>query len=217
MNTGIGDAVNLAWKLADVLRGRAPESILASYEPERSAFAHRLVATTDRAFAVATSPGCLARFVRVELVPRVLPALFRIRAVRRFQFRALSQTALHYRASPLSAGRLGGVRGGDRLPWVEDADNHAALRSRDWQVHVYGAAAPGLESACRSLELPLRVFDWRPAMRGPGLTRDAHYLVRPDGHVALVDAGPDTSALLRYASAILGREPRADRVSSGAR
>lgn len=35
MNTDIGDAVNLAWKLASVLRGRADQSLLDSYEPER--------------------------------------------------------------------------------------------------------------------------------------------------------------------------------------
>src|SRR4029453_6691752 len=55
MNTGIGDAVNLAWKLAAVLRRRADASILDSYEPERIGFARRLVATTDQAFAGVTS------------------------------------------------------------------------------------------------------------------------------------------------------------------
>ena len=35
MNTGIGDAINLAWKWAAVLGGRAPETLLDSYEPER--------------------------------------------------------------------------------------------------------------------------------------------------------------------------------------
>ena len=55
MNTGIGDAVNLAWKLAAVLQGHADASILDSYEPERIAFARRLVATTDRAFTGVTS------------------------------------------------------------------------------------------------------------------------------------------------------------------
>jgi 2-polyprenyl-6-methoxyphenol hydroxylase-like FAD-dependent oxidoreductase len=54
---GIADAVNLAWKLAAVLRGRAPAALLDSYEPERIAFARRLVATTDRVFTAATSPG----------------------------------------------------------------------------------------------------------------------------------------------------------------
>ena len=57
MNTGIGDAVNLAWKLAAVLHGRADASMLDSYEPERIAFARRLVATTDRAFTGVTSSG----------------------------------------------------------------------------------------------------------------------------------------------------------------
>jgi 2-polyprenyl-6-methoxyphenol hydroxylase-like FAD-dependent oxidoreductase len=47
MNTGIGDAVNLAWKLAWVLQGRADKSLLDSYEPERISFARRLVETTD--------------------------------------------------------------------------------------------------------------------------------------------------------------------------
>ncbi|XP_047972593.1 putative polyketide hydroxylase isoform X1 [Salvia hispanica] len=35
MNTGIQDAHNLAWKLASVLRGIAPPSILSTYETER--------------------------------------------------------------------------------------------------------------------------------------------------------------------------------------
>jgi 2-polyprenyl-6-methoxyphenol hydroxylase-like FAD-dependent oxidoreductase len=47
MNTGIGDAVNLAWKLAAVLHGRAGTRLLDSYAPERSVVAHRIVATTD--------------------------------------------------------------------------------------------------------------------------------------------------------------------------
>jgi 2-polyprenyl-6-methoxyphenol hydroxylase-like FAD-dependent oxidoreductase len=50
MNTGIGDAVNLAWKLASVVAGEAAPALLDSYEPERIAFARRLVTSTDRAF-----------------------------------------------------------------------------------------------------------------------------------------------------------------------
>ncbi len=42
MNTGIGDAINLAWKLAAVLRGHAPDRLLGSYEAERIGFARRL-------------------------------------------------------------------------------------------------------------------------------------------------------------------------------
>ena len=39
MNTGIGDAVNLAWKVAAVLSGTAAESLLNTYELERIGFA----------------------------------------------------------------------------------------------------------------------------------------------------------------------------------
>jgi hypothetical protein len=35
MNTGIGDAINLAWKMAAVLAGSAPDSLLDTYEAER--------------------------------------------------------------------------------------------------------------------------------------------------------------------------------------
>jgi 2-polyprenyl-6-methoxyphenol hydroxylase-like FAD-dependent oxidoreductase len=42
MNTGIGDAINLAWKLAAVLAGRAADKLLDSYEAERIGFARRL-------------------------------------------------------------------------------------------------------------------------------------------------------------------------------
>ena len=46
MNTGIQDAYNLAWKLALVARGRAPDALLESYEKERRAVAEDMVATT---------------------------------------------------------------------------------------------------------------------------------------------------------------------------
>jgi 2-polyprenyl-6-methoxyphenol hydroxylase-like FAD-dependent oxidoreductase len=196
MNTGIGDAVNLAWKVADVLRGRADPDLLDSYEPERIAFARRLVATTDRGFVVATSPGRLARFVRVRSLPLLLPIIFRFRAVRRFMFRTVSQIMIRYRESALSEGKAGAVAGGDRLPWVPD--NHAVLDGMHWQVHVYGAATPLVTATCSARGLPLKLFPWEPAMRKAGLRSGAMYLVRPDGYVALADAGQSPAALERY-------------------
>ncbi len=197
MNTGIGDAVNLSWKLADVVQGRAKPELLDSYEPERIAFARRLVATTDRAFTIATSTGRLAQLVRTRIVPRVLPPLFRTESMRRFLFRTLSQTAIHYRGSPLSEGRVGTLHGGDRLPWVEvdGSDNHAVLDGLGWQVHVYGAADAGLAEACASRGYALHVFAWRQALAAAGLTEDALYVVRPDGYLAQVSQGQ--SALSR--------------------
>lgn len=43
MNSGVRDAHNLGWKLAAVLRGQMPESILSSYEPERRKHAWALI------------------------------------------------------------------------------------------------------------------------------------------------------------------------------
>src|SRR5262249_59361574 len=111
---GMGEGVNLAWKLAAVLNGGARESLLASYEPERIAFARRLVATTDRAFTLVTKQGAVARWVRTRLVPLIAPLLFRLAPVRRFLFRTVSQIGVNYRHSPLSAGAAGAVPGGGR-------------------------------------------------------------------------------------------------------
>jgi 2-polyprenyl-6-methoxyphenol hydroxylase-like FAD-dependent oxidoreductase len=204
MNTGIGDAVNLAWKLAAVLHGRTPASLLDSYEPERIAFARRLVATTDQAFTGVTSRGAIARRVRLNIVPLLIPPLFSLPIVRRFMFRTISQTAVNYRESTLSEGRAGRVHGGDRLPWVKvdlngvDEDNFAQLISLDWQVHVYGDAAPEIRGVCDRLELPLHVFPWRPEMDRAGLRRNALYLVRPDGYVALADPEGSATAVTSY-------------------
>lgn len=201
MNTGIGDAVNLAWKLAAVLDRSADESLLATYECERIGFARRLVATTDRAFTLITKRGGLARLVRTRLVPAILPVIFRIPAARRFLFRTISQTAIQYRDSSLSSGVAGDVHGGDRLPWVEIAggqDNFAPLASLKWQVHVYGQSTPRLVQACEEQKLELRVFAWQQEMAGVGLARDALYLVRPDGYVALAESAADPDAIRNY-------------------
>jgi 2-polyprenyl-6-methoxyphenol hydroxylase-like FAD-dependent oxidoreductase len=205
MNTGIGDAINLAWKLAAVLRGRANASLLDSYEPERIAFARRLVATTDRAFTGATSSGPIARRVRLNILPLLMSPLSRFATVRRFMFRTISQTALNYRGSSLSDGRAGTVHGGDRLPWVKaevnGVNNFLSLASLDWQVHVYGDATDEIQAVCDTRKLPLHVFPWRPAIGRAGLRRNAVYLVRPDGYVALADPAGKATTITSYLDA----------------
>jgi 2-polyprenyl-6-methoxyphenol hydroxylase-like FAD-dependent oxidoreductase len=47
-NTAVEDAVNLGWKLATVLRGRAPSALLDSYETERKPLAERNTAYARR-------------------------------------------------------------------------------------------------------------------------------------------------------------------------
>ncbi len=198
MNTGIGDAINLAWKLSAVLGAKAPESLLDSYESERIGFARRLVAATDRAFAVGAAISGFADFARLWLVPDTLFGLFAFHAAKEFAFRTVSQINLHYRGGPLSEGKAGGVHGGDRLPWVAMDDNHASLSQPTWQVHLYGEVRPELSAWCAARGLRLRTFPWKSPYAEAGLARNAAYLIRPDGYVALADGRGAIGELQRY-------------------
>jgi len=210
MNTGIGDAVNLAWKLAAVLDASAARKssvaarLLDTYEGERQAFARRLVASTDRGFTLATAEGPLAHLARTRLVPLVVPALFRLPGVRQYLFSTVSQLTLNYRSSPLSTGSVGELHGGDRLPWVagltgnaadQAADNYDSLRALDWQVHIYGSAQPALRSFCATQGLAVHEFPWRESCADVGLAQHALYLVRPDGYLSLACSRQDTARL----------------------
>jgi 2-polyprenyl-6-methoxyphenol hydroxylase-like FAD-dependent oxidoreductase len=205
MNTGIGDAMNMAWKLAAVVQGRANAALLDSYEPERIGFARTLVATTDQAFTGVTSSGAIARLIRLHIVPLLLPLFFAFKPARRLMFRRISQTAIDYEGSSLSVGWTETVEGGDRLPWVQHADgerdNFAPLASLDWQVHVYGEATKEMRAVCERRKLPLHVFPWGAEMRRTGLWRNAAYLIRPDGYVGMADAVASTSAVTSYMDA----------------
>ena len=197
--------VNLAWKLAAVLKGSSPRSLLETYEPERIAFARRLVATTDRAFAFVNARGPIAAQVRLRIVPWLLPCLFRFTSVRRLMFKTVSQTQIKYPQSLLSRGPAGTVPGGQRLPWIqfEDAsgnrtDNFAVLTTRQWQVHRYGDVAPQLQATCNDRGLKLHIFPWNAAANGAGLLRNAAYIIRPDGHVAVADLSADPVNIVGY-------------------
>ena len=204
MNTGLGDAMNLAWKLAAVIGDRARRDVLDTYESERIAFARRLVATTDRVFKAATSESKLADFTRLEILPLIVPSIAGTHIGQRFLFAAVSQTGIEYRDSAWSEGHAGSVHGGDRLPWVAPAvdggaDNFTPLASLDWQAHVYGSAPAGLADACGARGIPLHTFAFDARAESASLARDAVYVVRPDGYVGGAFSGPTTlAAVERY-------------------
>jgi 2-polyprenyl-6-methoxyphenol hydroxylase-like FAD-dependent oxidoreductase len=199
MNTGIGDAINLAWKLKNVLSGCAPDRLLDTYETERSAFARKLVATTDRGFSLATAEGRTADFIRTRIVPIVVPALFKLEVAREYLFSAVSQIVIAYRDSALSAGKAGALHGGDRLPWAKAAnsDNFDTLATTGWQLHVYGTLGARLSDWCAS-RLAVHAFAWEPAHETAGFSRDGMYLVRPDAYVALAATEQDPALIERY-------------------
>jgi 2-polyprenyl-6-methoxyphenol hydroxylase-like FAD-dependent oxidoreductase len=189
MNTGLQDAHNLAFKLADAVHRRAGDGWLDRYEAERRPVARRLITTTDWLFGLITSERrslqagrrlvmSLAGPLAVRILPRA-PGGSRI-------FQYLSQTRIHYWMSADARRAARGRRGavvGRRLPWVNG--NHEPLRSLQWQVHAYGGVAA--DRLQQRLDLPVHVF---PPAPGTKLRPGRVYLVRPDGFVA-ADATPE--------------------------
>ena len=64
MNTGMHDAINLAWKLAMVERGQAARSLLDSYSPERSAVGDMVLRNAARLTDMATLSNPVAQGFR---------------------------------------------------------------------------------------------------------------------------------------------------------
>lgn len=183
MNTGIGDAVNLAWKLAEVLHQRADMKILDSYEEERSTFARKLLRSTDKTFKAIVDGGNLGRFTRRVFFPHMLQRLLDLPYTRDVTFRALTQTGLNYRGSALSRGRVSDVEGGDRLPWFDD--NFHALRNQEWQLFHFGRARIELEGFTENR------WTWGREAEAAGFRRSGYYFVRPDGYVAVATRNLD--------------------------
>ncbi|GHO94921.1 2-polyprenyl-6-methoxyphenol hydroxylase [Reticulibacter mediterranei] len=188
MNTGLMDASNLGWKLAAVLNGEADERLLASYEPERIAFARLLVRTTDRIFTLMTSRSRGVQLVRNLVLSTLFTVFSWFSSVPRAFFGLISQTRIHYHESPISRGQAGRVQAGDRLPWIawkEGGGNYDALGSLRPQLQVYGTASPEIEAFARQHpEFPLTCFPFTPQVERAGFQSGACYFLRPDGYVA---------------------------------
>ncbi len=155
MNTGIQDAANLAWKLALVLRGQAPDTLLDSYHDERWPIGQALLRTTDRMFAMGTSRNPLLIGARRLLLPPLAGRLFGSRWLRERMFRFIGQLGIAYPASPIVDERMEGagsrfrhapgkgarapglLRGGDAL--------RTLLRGAKHHLLVFTGSSKGLE------------------------------------------------------------------------
>ncbi|MGC4395601.1 FAD-dependent oxidoreductase [Hydrogenophaga sp. T2] len=202
-NTAVEDAVNLAWKLAGVLRGQAPDALLDSYEAERRPLAERNTAYARR---FADSVGLFtARPELEEDSPRG-------EAERAAAGRHLDQHARlefnipgvtfggRYDASPVI------VRDGAPLPpdepnvyqptaspggrpphaWLDDGRSLFDLFHAEWTLLALGPDAPdtaAFEAVAREWGLDLRVLRLpQPALRA--LYEAPLALIRPDQIVA---------------------------------
>lgn len=71
MGAGLRDAANLAWKLAGVLAGSLPETVLDTYETERRPHVGTMIRRAKLVGTVMTGGGELGKLLRGVLAPRL--------------------------------------------------------------------------------------------------------------------------------------------------
>ena len=167
MNTGLQDAFNLTWKLAMVLRGEAPEELLASYNAERHPVDARIQRETDmmlRSFLLRNPVLKAAR----DLAARTLVPL---PPVQRRLAGDLSGIGVNYRFTKVAREDsrrglpAGALRAGDRVPDLElwSAQQplvrlYKLLREPGYALFVF-ASAPRLGAYRRSLTSIVRAVN----------------------------------------------------------
>jgi 2-polyprenyl-6-methoxyphenol hydroxylase-like FAD-dependent oxidoreductase len=202
MNTAIGDAANLGWKLAFAGQGPAGAELLGSYDLERRPVARHVLALTHLAFWGEASTGRLPSALRGRLAPAaapLLPVLIGRRRVVAGGMRMLAQLRVNYRRSPLSVQsaprRPSGSRVGDRLP-----DQAVTVDGSRVRLHEL-LARPGihvlLDRDAAWVETlppgPLISVHRLTSVPGRGLTA-----VRPDGYIGFRGELADASQLAAW-------------------
>ncbi len=92
MNTGLGDAMNLGWKLAAAVRGSAPSFLLDSYEAERHPVGAQVLQLTDAFNEIVLNHSKVGRLLRTA----VIGAVTRVPRGRRLLGERLSGTGIAY-------------------------------------------------------------------------------------------------------------------------
>ncbi len=182
ISLGVQDAVNLGWKLAQVVNGTSPESLLDSYQRERHPVAARAIQHT-------MAQGTLQRQdERTKALTEVVSELARMDEPRRHLAGLISGLDIHYdlgEGHPLL---------GRRMPDLE-------LKGPDGPVRVFGLLHDAT-AVLVNLGEPgsMDITPWTDRVRlldaeylGPwelpvlgAVTAPAAVLIRPDGYVAWV-------------------------------
>lgn len=190
LNAGLHDGFDLAWKLALVLRGDAPRSLLDAYTAERLIADRHVLEVSDQVHTFLMGMADAVRQGR-EVQPPVVDT-----AAAAQQRNARAMLDIDYASSPLVADHGGsgaaGPHPGQRYPdWrrfggtshhvlvfgpVGDAEALARL-GRRWARLVQVSRDPGVDPA-------------RAGVAGGGVV-----LVRPDGHIGFRSPSADVGAL----------------------
>jgi len=194
MNVGIQDAANLAWRIADVIAGLAPDTYLDRYDEERRPVGQALLLATRAQSAMRsyTSDGLALREFVAELIATV-PEFSKALAER------LSGFAVRY---DVPGHPLAGTRAPD-LPLVGSTSLFGALHA----ARPVAVVAPGFVDAAATAELRTRglaVHEMTGQERAAWVDVTAA-LIRPDGYVAWATEAdpPQATGGLTGAAALL--------------
>lgn len=228
LNLGIGDAMNLGWKLAQVVNGEAPISLLETYESERRPIAAAVLSRTDVGFKLETATSPVALWMRTHVATRVIGMVCRLPPVRRLFFQMFSQLWISYPVSA-AADRSGsfrpGPRPGDRAPYAalvnareSGCDVLALTHSPNYHALVIGSITPSQLRQWTSLlndRYSAKIVTHALARNETQVCRayrvTSHpklILVRPDGHIAAIADPINTntiSRMLRHLDGVLLR------------
>jgi 2,4-dichlorophenol 6-monooxygenase len=226
LNTGIQDAHNLAWKLAAVISGWAPESLLSTYQTERQPIARR---NAEQSLDNLEATGALD--ILVEASHAADPASF-IAAHREQIADAIEHQRPHFDSVALQLGYSYDHRAepildvtdftpraeaGKRLPhgWLDINGTPTAvmdLISRDgftvltMDSDIDGPTHVG-DAPVAVIQLDRRAPDVAKWSSEVGLDGASAVLIRPDGHILDIAESPDEVARFRDTIASLLGSP----------
>ncbi len=193
LNTGIGDAVDLGWKLAAVLQGWGGRGLLDSYEAERRPIQQRVIGEATRNMSVLT-PELMSADLdddgpRGEKARAV--AHQRIQDTKRAEFFALDLVLdITLGHSPVVEGTPGDANGalrpGARLKhaWLAPGRSLYDELGTGMSLLLFSPADPSaILRAARGRRVPVKVVDLSRTALGARYGAQAA-LVRPDQYVA---------------------------------
>ena len=180
MNTGMQDAVNLGWKLAQVVHGASPDGLLDTYHAERHPVGARVLRTTMASVALRRPDP------RTKALRETLDELMHTEAARRLFVAMLSGLDVHYdlgEGHPLLGRRMPDL---DLVTAAGEVRVYALLREARpvlLDLGRGGAFDPAPWSNRIRFVDATCAGPWELPAIG-AVSAPAAVLIRPDGHVA---------------------------------
>jgi len=213
MNTGIQDAYNLAWKMSLVIKGKASEKILDTYNDERLENARRLLQTTDQIFRLGASPEWYISFFRVYVFPYLANLALSLNVVKRAIFPLVSQIGISYRHSPLSEDKTNfSVKAGDRMPYfvIDGVSVYDRLSEPKFHLITFAdGTGNGLQLSEEFKNANGNVMDFHTLPLYHDIVKnfetDSSFfvLLRPDNYIGLISNGNSVEEVEVYLDHIL--------------